>query len=301
MYRLLYGLLYLYSLLPFWLLYIKSDVLFFFLYHVLGYRKKIVRENLLIAFPEKSEAERKTIEKQFFKNLTDSFFETIKLLSISDDELRKHIEMPFDQVNAVAAKGKNIQVHCGHQMNWEWGNRLLAMNSAIPLIGIYKKIENKATEKLFQDIRRHQNLTLIALEDFGPRTQKSAPQPHLLGLIADQNPNPAKSYWINFFNKPAPFFPGPEKSARLFNNAVVFVNFIRKGRGKFFIEAKVITENAREFEEGQLTLMFRDFLEAGIRNDPANYLWSHRRWRRKFTQHNTKQWIDGPMPDVEAI
>lgn len=299
LYRLLYGFLYLFSLLPFWVMYLKSDVLYFLLYHVAGYRKKVVRNNLMIAFADKSDAERHSIEKQFYKNLCDSFFETIKLISMSDEDVRKRIEMPFDHVNAVAAKGKNIQVHCGHQFNWEWGNRLLAMNSHVPVIGIYKKIHNEATERLFKRIRHHDNLHLVALEDFGARTMKEAPKPNLLGLIADQNASPPRSYWLNFFGRPVNFYTGPEKSARLFDAAVVFVNFKRTGRGRFKIHAELVTENARSFSEGELTLMYRNYLEEGIRNDPSNYLWSHRRWRRQLTPEYYKLWIDGPLPQIE--
>lgn len=107
--------------LPFGLLYLLSDVLYFLLYYVTGYRKKVVFKNLQNAFPEKTEAERLSIAKQFYRNLTDIVVETIKLAAISPEELHKRVKILNPEViSAATNQGKIALALGGHQCNWEW-------------------------------------------------------------------------------------------------------------------------------------------------------------------------------------
>ena len=149
MYYLIYGFLYLLSLLPFFVLYRISDGLYVLLYYISGYRKKVVMANLDIAFPQKTTAEKTRIAKQFYKNLIDTFIETIKLFSLSEKSLLKRALIDFTEIEKLIAKGKNIQMHSGHQMNWEYGNWIMSRNINIPWVGVYMKINNKALDKLF--------------------------------------------------------------------------------------------------------------------------------------------------------
>ena len=132
MYYLIYGLLYIISLLPFFILYGISDFAFFIIYRLTGYRKDVVFKNLSIAFPEKTDAERKQIAKAFYRNLIDTFIETIKLLSISEKSFNKRAVIDLDACNALAEKGINIQFQSGHQMNWEYVNWIVAKKLKIP-------------------------------------------------------------------------------------------------------------------------------------------------------------------------
>jgi KDO2-lipid IV(A) lauroyltransferase len=149
MYYFIYGLLYLISLLPFFILYGISDFAYFIIYRLAGYRKDVVFKNLAIAFPEKTEAERKQIAKAFFKNLIDTFIETIKMLSISEKEFNKRAIINLDECNALAKKGINIQFQSGHQMNWEYVNWVTAKNLKMPFVGVYMKIKNKHLIRFF--------------------------------------------------------------------------------------------------------------------------------------------------------
>jgi len=172
--------------------------------------------NLAIAFPQKTEQERKGIAKQFYKNLIDTFLESIKLLSISKDEINIRAMMDFSVVNQLIEKGKNIQLiekgkniqfHSGHQMNWEYANWAVANRISIPWIGVYKKIKNNAVDRLFRKLRGTGNTVLIPLQDFKNQTNKLFKKQYALGLIADQNArNVMKAYWLNFFGILAQFF-----------------------------------------------------------------------------------------------
>lgn len=293
MYYIIYGLLYLMSLLPFWFLYLLSDFVAFLLYNVFAYRKKVVMYNLSIAFPEKSMKEKKAIAKKFYHNLTDTFLETVKMISLSDKAFEKRCTIEIAKTNELAARGISIQLHSGHQMNWEYMNWILAKNLTIPWIGIYQPITNKALNKIFYQFRSRYKTVLVSVKEFRTRMHQLFKQQYALGLAADQNTSPPTAYWQYFFSKPAPFVMGPEKGAIKNKTAVVFFNAVRgKKRGYFHFETTVITENAAGMEKGELTRMYRDFLENIIRQQPENYLWTHRRWRHNYSPEFEKNWID---------
>jgi Kdo2-lipid IVA lauroyltransferase/acyltransferase len=293
MYYLLYGFLYLFSLLPFFILYGISDICAFIMYRIAGYRKKVVFNNLDIAFPDKTRKEKQKIAWQFYRNLTDTFIETIKLLSLSDREIRKRATTNHEVLNELEAAGKNIQLHSGHQMNWEYGNYAVAMNTRIPFIGVYMRISNKAIDRLFYNLRSKKGTVLVAAQEFRNRMHQVFTTQYSLGLAADQNPGvPSTAYWLMFFGRPAPFVTGPDKGARKNNTAVVFVKFIKKKRGYYHFENNLIAVNGAEMKEAELTLRYRDFVEQVIKDDPANYLWSHRRWKWGWDTSYKNRWID---------
>lgn len=301
MYYILYAILYTFSLLPFFILYAISDFFYFIIYRLFGYRKKVVLGNLDIAFPEKTTAEKEAIARKFYKNLIDTFIESIKLLSISDEAFKKRVTINFEPVMQVLAKGKNVQLHGGHQMNWEYGHWAVALQVPVPWLGVYMRINNQAVDRLFFKIRNKGKTVLIAAQEFKSRAHQSFNSQYAMGLIADQNPGlPGSGYWLNFFGRPAPFISGPDKGARKNNTAVVFVKFVKLRRGYYHFEGKLITENAAELQEGALTLMYRDFLEKTVREQPEIYLWSHRRWKWPYRDDFKNRWIDVTPPPVQS-
>lgn len=293
MYFIIYGFLYLLSLLPFWFLYALSDLLYVLMFYILGYRKKIVMENLATAFPEKTPVERLRIAKKFYHNLADNFIEVLKLLSISERNFFNRCRGNFEVVNEVAARGKNIQLHSGHQFNSEYGIWFYSKNSTLPIFGMYVKVTNKAINRLFLKIRGRYGTVMIEAAEFRNKIHSMYKNPYLFGWVADQNPsNPRNAYWLNFLNKVAPFVKTPERSAIKNNVAVVFARIKKIKRGYYYFENIVITENASELKAGELTRMYRDFLEESIREDPANYLWTHRRWKHAYKEEYKELWIE---------
>lgn len=302
MYYFIFGILYLFSLLPFFILYRMSDLAYFIMYHLQGYRKKIVFDNLDIAFPEKSRAEKVVIAKNFYRNLTDSFIETIKLLSLSVKELHKRAIFDLDECNILAAKGKNIQFQSGHHMNWEYANYLVAEKLVIPWVGIYMKINNKALNRLFIHLRAKKGTVLVAAQEFRDKMHVIFKNQYSIGLAADQNPaQPQNGYWLYFFSKPVPFLTGPDKGAGKNNSAVVFVQMIKRKRGYYQFKATIVTENAATLKNGELTLLYRDYLENVIREYPDNYLWTHRRWKWNYSPEYANMWVDTIPPPVEKV
>jgi len=293
MYYIVYGLLYLVSLLPFFILYAISDLAFVILYYIIGYRRKIVMTNLTIAFPEKTLNEREVIMRRFYRNLCDTFIETIKLISISQKELTKRAFVSNRVFHELEEKGLTMQVYSGHQMNWEYANLALPKGLSIPWITIYMHINNATTNRLFKKIRSRFNVVLISAGDFSKSIRSYYGRQYALGLVADQNPGiPKNAYWLYFFGKAAPFPSGHEKSAIRNKTAVVFVNMVKLKRGYYRFDPELITENASGMQDGHLTLLYRDFLETIISKQPETYLWSHRRWKVPYSPEVARRWID---------
>lgn len=258
--------------------------------------------NLGIAFPEKSIEERKSIAKFFYRNLTDTFIETIKLLSISEDEFLKRASINVEKILPLIKKGKNIQFHCGHQFGWEFGNWIIAKKMPISFIGIYMKIKNKMVNRLFYKLRSRPGTVLVAAQEFKQKMHQLFVNQYTIGLVADQSPGDASyAYWLNFFNRPTPFVTGPDRSAIKNDTAVVFVNLKKIKRGYYFFETEVFCENGSQFKEGEITLSYRDFLEKSIKEQPDNYLWSHRRWKFEYSEEYSMRWIDKIPPVLQKI
>lgn len=286
MYYLVYGLFYLLSLLPWRVLYFIGDGIYALVYYVFGYRRQVVMKNLFIAFPEKTEKERLRIAKDFYHNFIDTFMETIKLLSISPKNFDKHCTVKnIETINNLKPTGQSVQLHTGHFFNWEFVNLGISRNTNYPFIGVFQPLSNKAFNRLIIKLRAKFGTILVSVPEFKNAFHQYTKEPYTLGLVADQNPsNPNNAYWVPFFGKLAPFVKGPEKGAQRMNTAVVMVDFHKVKRGYYEIECSLLTTTPKEFKDGEITKKLIEFIEAAVRKNPSNYLWSHRRWKFEFDE-----------------
>lgn len=298
MYYLLYAFFYLVSLLPMWVLYLFSDLMYAIVYHGIGYRKNVVKENLKVAFPEKSESERLKIERKFYQNMIDSFIETIKLLSASKAFLDRRVKANWEILERLQSSGRSCQVHLGHTFNWEWGQHVLQLNTSFQVLVVYGPLSSKAFERLMLKIRTRFGSIFIPASHMKEQITQYKETQYLLGLVADQSPGRSgNAYWLNFLNRPTGFIPGPERGARNLNLPVLFASVYKTGRGHYRADLSIATENPTALKEGELTIMYARFLEDTIRQHPENWLWSHRRWKHAFKTEYAAQWIDAaPMP-----
>jgi KDO2-lipid IV(A) lauroyltransferase len=298
MYYFLFLPLYLVSLLPFFILYRVSDVIFFIMYHLAGYRRKVVTKNLELAFPEKDVNERRKIAKEFYRRFADSMVETIKLLSISESAFRKRAQMDYSGLAGLAAEGRNFHFFMMHQMNWEFGNQAFALNAPTEVsFAVYQKINNPSFNRLVLHIRKRFGGNLVSVHDFRNEAQQYMKGQYSFGLLADQSPpTGGAGYWLNFMGAPAPFVMGPDKSVRRLNPVIVFLNAVRVRRGYYRFEPVVVGTDVRNWKEGEFTRKYRDFMQRCIRENPSNYLWSHRRWKHVYQPTFRKNWIDDNLP-----
>jgi KDO2-lipid IV(A) lauroyltransferase len=271
------------SKLPFAFFYALSDLAFVVLYYVVKYRRTLVAQNLQIAFPQKTAAERRAIARSFYRNFTDTFAESIKLLSLSSKEAAARCEVDITAIQEVAAKGTSIQLMVAHQFNWEFLHIVIPSILKIPTYFLYRPIETPALEKIYFQFRSKGGGIPISADEFAAQRSTIFSKPAALVLGADQNPGRVdKALWLSFFNRPAPFFIGPAKGAIQQSTAVAMLQLKRKQRGYYILTGKVITENAVHSTPEQLTLLYKNEVERVIQEDPSNYLWSHRRWRHAW-------------------
>ncbi|HLK31281.1 MAG TPA: lysophospholipid acyltransferase family protein [Puia sp.] len=305
MYYIVYGFLYLLSLLPMRVLYIFSDGLYLLLYYLIGYRKKVVMDNLMIVFPEKTKAEHVKIAKEFYLNFIDSFVEVIKLLSASDAFLQRRFTANTDALNELYKSGKACQIHLGHTFNWEWGQLVLKTLTPYKLMVVYMPITNAIFEKIFYKLRTRNGSIFLPSTSMKTAMLRYVGTQYLLGLVADQNPGKLQTaYWLDFFGKPTAFVSGPEKGARLSDLPVVFAYIEKPRRGYYNAVIEVATENAGKLPEGELTLKYAHYLEEVIRRNPSMWLWSHKRWKYDWDEQYEANWIGTGKPlssDKEEI
>ncbi len=284
MYPLLYGLLWLLSLLPLRVLYFIADCFYILIFYVLKYRREIVYKNLSVAFPEKNEKERKAIAKKFYHNLVDTFIETIKMITASKSFIRKRVTGNWEVIDRLLAGGKSVQVHLGHNFNWEWANAVAAAHyNKVPFVAVYMPLASKPVDKLFCQLRSKNGTRLVRAthmqQDFLPYRN----QQYILGLAADQNPgHPGSGWWFNFLGRPAPFVKGPARAAIRNDTHVVFAFIHKKKRGYYQAVISGVDFDPQQTTEQALTGKFVQYLENIIREYPEMWLWSHRRWKHEW-------------------
>ena len=283
MYYIIYPILWLLSLLPFRVLYVFSDAIYFLVFHVFAYRKAVVLSNLRIAFPDKTDAERIVIAKQFYHNMIDTFVESIKFITLSKKQALQRSSANFEVLDQALSSGKPVFILGCHQFNWEYVNVLYPVHLNVPFIGVYMPIANRAFDRIFYDFRKRYGTVLVPATQFKNQREELLKGQYVLALAADQNPgHPANAYWLKFFGKPAPFVTGPAKGATKADAIVVMAEMQRLKRGHYHFAMRILTESANSFEPAQLAALYRNELERVIRQDPANYLWSHRRWKYEW-------------------
>ncbi|WP_248722850.1 lysophospholipid acyltransferase family protein [Seonamhaeicola sp. ML3] len=283
-YIIVYPILWCISKLPFRLLYILSDGLYILLYHVFGYRKKVVTANLKLVFPDKTEAELNAIRKKFYKHLCDMFLEIAKTMSISDKALKQRFAITNpEEFKRLESLNKSIILIFGHYASWEWG---IVLQHYINFKGfaVYKKLRNKYFDKLVRDIRTKFKTDLISTKETISTitsTELNGTK-SITGFLSDQSPKVSKDvYWGKFMGIETPCFTGAERLAKKldFSTAYLKINKVKRG----FYKAEIITlaENSNAYPDYELTDMFLAELEKQIYEAPEYYFWTHKRWKHK--------------------
>lgn len=286
-YGLLYGAAYLLSLLPFWVLYGLSDCICFLMFRVVRYRRRVVWKNLKASFPEKTDEELRHIERDFYHWLCDYIVETLKLLSISDENLLKRMEFRgIEELEKCYDRGQNCAAILGHYCNWEWLSATGLAFHRYPqaVMGlIYHPLYNDAFDRLFIAIRSAHGGDCIPKKDVLRHLVKCKQEgkPYLFGYISDQAPRWMNIHlWIKFLNQDTSVFTGGERIMRKANDAVFYVEMERPRRGYYTCTFRKITDNIKTLPENEVTRRFFVLLEETIRRNPAFYLWTHNRWKR---------------------
>jgi KDO2-lipid IV(A) lauroyltransferase len=274
-------LVFVFKLLPFGVLYGLSNCLYGLFYVVIGYRKKVVRQNLAHAFPNKSPQERLAIEKKFYRFLFDLLLESIKGLSFSKKELLKRQQHHTpDLPQGIIDKGRSALMVGGHYGNWEWGSLRASSCTEAPVIILYSPIKNRYIDAYLKAARAKFDTQLVsyleAMKIF--REQKDTLSTFV--LIADQSPsNPRRAYWLPFLHQDTAVLRGPAIYAQRYNLPLLFLSIQRLKRGYYTMGVEVLTEHPRNYSPEELIGLYWTRLEQLIEEQPEWWLWSHRRWK----------------------
>ncbi|RIH66199.1 hypothetical protein D1164_04620 [Mariniphaga sediminis] len=268
---------------PFPVLYFLSGLFFLIVYYVVGYRKKVVLENLKKSFPEKSEKELKSIFRKFYKHLGDLMLEVIKLGKMKETDFRKRITVKnAESVNRFFEEGKSVVVLTMHYNNWEWAS-CFPLFIKHKILGVYKPLHNPQYDVFVYQNRQRMGAEMISNFQVLRRVIKAntEKEPVFIWLAGDQTPPFFHKFWLTFLNQETMFYPGPAAISRRFNYPVFFQKTVKKQRGVYEISFDLLFENPQEFSETEIMKAYIRKMEATIREQPEYYLWSHKRWKNK--------------------
>ncbi len=284
LYLIVYPFLWCISMLPFPILYLFSDFTYIIIYHIIGYRKKVVRENIAMTLPHLSAQERFIIEKKSYRHLCDIFLEMIKTMTISEKEIQKHFVFTnLDVYTNLEAKQKSIALMVSHYASYEW---VISLNRKVSFNGyaIYKKINNPYFDQLVRSIRSRFKANLITNKETIPVILSNNKNKILstYGFASDQSPKITSAYhWQKFMDIEVPIHIGAEVLAKKYNMKVVFLKVEKIKRGYYQASFEILSENAKEVLNYEITDLFIKKVEQQIFEAPEYYLWTHRRWKHR--------------------
>ena len=283
-YLLSYPLLWLVSRLPFKILYLISDVVFYIIYHLIGYRKKVVRGNLKLVFPEKTDGEILSIEKKFYRHMCDMFLEMIKTMGISHKELQRRFKFTnLEVLHQLEAKGESVMLMFPHYASWEW---VIALDTHIQSKGyaIYQRINNKYFDKLIRDIREKFGTSLITTKETKQFVAQNKRENKLsmYGILSDQSPQPHKAqHWAPFMGIVVPVHTGAETLCKSLALPAVYLKVEKVKRGHYQGTFKLLSDEPKRVKDFEITDAFLKEVENSIHEAPEYYFWTHKRWKHR--------------------
>jgi Kdo2-lipid IVA lauroyltransferase/acyltransferase len=275
------------SRIPFPVIYFLSDLLKFFLQHIIRYRRSVILKNLTRAFPQRSGKEIRKLMGRYYKNLADITLEVIKLEKIDRYSLKNRFSFQgLELLEEAFGNGRSVIVAIGHCGNWEWMGTVLGMELPVKGFAIIKPLSEKRFDEYLEFLRHRFNpgSTIDFQHAYRNLVRNRKSMVTFNVFAADQTPTRADiNYWSHFLNQDTPFFMGIEKIARSLDFTVVFMDIRRASRGKYLGEIQLITNDPKSAAEFEITEKYIHFLEKSIISQPDNWLWSHRRWKFERT------------------
>ena len=269
---------------PYWLLYLKSDCYYFLVYHLLRYRRNVVRQNLVRSFPNKDIQEIKRIERNFYQNLCDLFVEAPKMLNTKPDGYKRRVVVTNPElVMQLYEQHKNVFYAIPHSGNWEWFGKMICDLTPHRCLAIYKRVKNPVFEKLMLYMRTKDcDLEMVESNSVLRRLAQLRDSQTAVLMMADQTSyGLSTDYWTEFLHQETCWFTGLERIAKKLDYAVVFVDMIRKDRGCYEVTFSLVTDSPKEADTGEIMEPYVRCVERFIEANPDNWLWSHRRWKHQ--------------------
>ena len=270
------------SIVPFRVLYIISDIFYLLGYRLFKYRVDMVTRNMTIALPEKTEAEIRVLVKQFYRNFFDIVFETIKLLTISQDEIKRMMTKgDMSALEDYKKEGRSVVLAIGHVGNWELGASAYAIEDYPHVKGVYKVQSSKFFDDLMIRIRTRFGGGVYPMEETINRIRENIGNQTAIGLLADQYTPNRNARMLLFMGRETPVLTSVEMISRRFDFPVVYLRFMRLGRGRYEMSCEVLADKPTDTEKYYITRKYFHLVEQDIYQQPDNWLWTHDRWKIK--------------------
>lgn len=271
------------AFLPFKLLYLFSDFLYLVLYYLPGYRQKVVETNLKNSFPDKSDTEIKLISKKYYHFLADMTVESVKMLNISADTIRKRFRLNNpEEIQRHLKRGKAVIAVTGHYGNWEWGSLILSASIQEPVLIVYKPLTNKTFEQRLNRMRSKFGAILVPMKNTLRKIVELKNKPFVTVLVSDQTPARSEAhYFTEFLNQPTAVFLGIEKISKLTDGPVVYCHINRYKRGFYECTFQTLFDHPTQTRDKEITEAHTKVLNQIIQQKPELWLWSHKRWKLK--------------------
>lgn len=279
-----YPIIWLFSKLPFFVLHIISNGIFYLLFYAIGYRKEVVLNNLKIAFPEKEFDELLIIRKKFYRHFVDIFIEMIKSFTISKEEINKRYKYTNPEIfKEIEALNKSVILMGSHYANWEWIINFQEITN-IKCYGAYTQLSNPFYDKLIRKNRSRFGSEFVPTSQTIKKIIDNKQQNiiSLYGLLSDQSPQlPKTHYWAPFLGVPVPIHTGAEMLAKKHDFLVLYMSVKRVKRSYYEITLEILSENPTQIPDYQITDEFLTRTEKQIHENPEYYFWTHKRFKHK--------------------
>lgn len=281
--------IFLIGIMPFFILYLFSDFARYLLQYVIRYRLKVINSNLNKALPAQEEQEKRRLVRKIYKNLTDVLIEGIKSFTMTHGQVRRrHRILNAEILDPYLKSGKSIVAVTAHYNNFEWGSLSPGVFTDYNVIAFYKSLSNKYIDGFVRRSRSKFGTTLTSIRETSSTFEHNKNIPTVYMMAADQSPsNHSKAIWVNFLGIETAFLHGPEKHAVLNDYPVFYIHVERVKRGFYACELSLLADNPGILPEGEITRRYAAKVESIIREKPENWLWSHRRWKKRRRETET--------------
>jgi KDO2-lipid IV(A) lauroyltransferase len=249
---------------------------------VFPYRRHVVVANLTKAFPEWDDATRELVIRDYYRGFADMLVEIIHSPRLTSAELEHRVRLRNPElVREEVAKGKPVLLCAGHQCNWEW--LLLSLSKlGMPVDAAYKPLVDSWAEREMLALRSRFGARLIPAPELLGDIIKKRGEPRVIAMLADQEPvTSERKQWLRFLNRDTAFFLGPEEIARTARYPALFVKLRRVARGRYEVEFAPLAAAGEQLPAGEFTARYARMVEAQIHEAPADWPWSHKRWKLK--------------------
>ncbi len=280
--------IFLIGLVPFWKLYLLSDILAWLLRKVVRYRRKVIAENLIQAGFAKEGRPDEQLIKSIYRNLSDIILEGVKSFTMSKRSvIKRHRVVNPELLTPFYERNQSLILATGHIGNWEWGSLSAGLQTPYQILGFYKRLKNPYADSFIRWSRSRFGTTLASIKETTLSFERQRGKPTLFLMAADQNPRTVKNaWWIDFLGRKTAFLHGPEKHARINEYPLVYADIVRVKRGFYEIALRLLVETPENYTPGEITAMYARELQKSIEKNPANWLWSHRRWKHQPPSEN---------------